>query len=149
VRILLAVLKTWRRACATCGRGVTVREFAEKFPGKVLDLRALSIRDPNHGHGGACANPDANLLSGMYVEVALTLASPHKVLEFRRPFSTTTRKVFASLWSVAMTSSTWFRHDRAGYRRDSANIDGIQSSDRIVKLAKPRSSKERSSEVAH
>jgi len=62
---------------------VTVREFAgQKFPGKVARFTgALDPATRTMGTEVRVPNPDANLLSGMYVEVALTLASPHKVLE--------------------------------------------------------------------
>ena len=62
---------------------VTVREFpGVKFPGKVArSARALDPATRTMTTEVRVPNSDGKLIAGMYAEVALTLPSPHQVLE--------------------------------------------------------------------
>ncbi|WP_437735681.1 efflux RND transporter periplasmic adaptor subunit [Sorangium sp. So ce1335] len=117
---------------------VTVREFAgQPFEGKVARTAgALDAATRTMNTEVRVPNPDGKLLAGMYAEVALTLPTPHRVLEIP---ATALYNDAKGLRVAVVDAGNTIRFVPIVVARDTGATlhiaTGLDGSERIVKLA--------------
>ncbi|WP_437969411.1 efflux RND transporter periplasmic adaptor subunit [Sorangium sp. So ce260] len=120
---------------------VTVREFAgQPFQGTIARTAgALDAATRTMNTEVRVPNPDGRLLAGMYAEVALTLATPHRVLEIPATALYNDAKGLRVAVVDAVGAESKIRFAPITVERDTgATIHvstGLDGSERIVKLA--------------